>query len=293
MNPLCRSLLILAAAPILCSFSVLAFAGLGKTAWLTHGAAIFLAYGLAWVLGKINQTSVPRMAVAGAIIFALIGLAIPLLEESVEPRRWVSIGPLKLYVAPVLLPSLIAACAILAGKKGNFLLIALAVVLLATLLLAFQPDASQVLGLLVAAGVVVMQKRLSVLHISAALLPLVLATVWTFSRPDPLVPLPHVEEVFAFAFAHSILAGVITTISALALILGLWISSQKGPDWLLAVAAYYAVLFACSTLGLTPAPLIGYGAGPVLGFGLMVGLLGMLTPKDSPRDSLMIDIHST
>jgi hypothetical protein len=53
---------------------------------------------------------------------------------------------------------------------------------------------------------------------------------------------------------------------------GLHMSSSGGRPWLSAVAAYYAVLFACSVAGLTPAPLIGYGAGPLLGFGLMVAV---------------------
>ena len=57
-----------------------------------------------------------------------------------------------------------------------------------------------------------------------------------------------------------------------------------GQPWLSAVAAYHAVLFACSIAGLTPAPLIGYGAGPLLGFGLMVAVAGWAAPRGQRLD---------
>jgi hypothetical protein len=96
--------------------------------------------------------------------------------------------------------------------------------------------------------------------------------VWAFSRPDPLEPVPHVEGVFALAFSHSPFVGIAVLASAVALVAGLCVISIRGHYWLYAVAAYYAVLFTCSVSGLTPAPLIGYGAGPLLGFGLMVAI---------------------
>lgn len=45
---------------------------------------------------------------------------------------------------------------------------------------------------------------------------------------------------------------------------------------MIAVAAYYAALFACSLADLTPAPLIGYGSGHLLGFGLLAGTVSLL-----------------
>jgi hypothetical protein len=103
-----------------------------------------------------------------------------------------------------------------------------------------------------------------------------LATAWAFSHPDPLQPVAHVEGVFALALGHSLFAGAAVIASAAALVVGLHVNSSGGRTWLSAVAVYYAVLFACSVAGLTPAPLIGYGAGPLLGFGLMVATASWL-----------------
>jgi hypothetical protein len=99
-----------------------------------------------------------------------------------------------------------------------------------------------------------------------------MATAWAFSRPDPLQAIPHVEGVFLLALQHSLFASVTVIGSAFVLVAGLCVYSKHGPAWLCSVASYYAVLYACSVAGLTPAPLIGYGAGPLLGYGFLVAM---------------------
>jgi hypothetical protein len=97
-------------------------------------------------------------------------------------------------------------------------------------------------------------------------------TTWSFLQPDPLTPVPYVEGVFALALSHSTAMGVAVIASAVVLIAALlWLSRER--PWLVAAAAYYGVLFLCSVAELTPAPLIGFGAGPWLGFGLLLALM--------------------
>ncbi len=108
---------------------------------------------------------------------------------------------------------------------------------------------------------------------------------WALSQPDPLQPVARVEGVFALALGHSLFAGAAVIASAAALVVGLHVNSSGERTWLSVVAAYYAVLFACSVAGLTPAPLIGYGAGPLLGFGLLVASASGLDTKALPNSS--------
>ena len=49
--------------------------------------------------------------------------------------------------------------------------------------------------------------------------------------------------------------------------------------------AYYAVLFACSIAELTPAPIVGYGAGPLLGYGLLAAASNWLATQVPPNNS--------
>lgn len=280
------SFFIVAVPPIVGSFIVLALAAVGWGVWSTHLLAIFLACCLAIASGHMSKLMERQFTAFVIVILTLIGLAIPLLGDSSGPERWISVGPLRLYAAPLLLPSFIAACSVFIGKGGKHQMIFFASILGGALLLAMQPDASQVLALLVASAVIVVRCRFGAFQSGIIFFPLVMITMWAFSLPDPLEPVPHVEEVFALALGHSLFAGVVIIASAIALIVGLLFQSFKGPFWLSAVAAYYAVLFVCSTTGITPAPVVGYGAGPILGFGLMIGLLRSLE-LDNPPDKSM------
>jgi hypothetical protein len=148
---------------------------------------------------------------------------------------------------------------------------ALVAIVGASVLLALQPDASQALAVLMGAAVAIGRARERSAFAIVALIVAALATAWAFTRPDPLEPMPHVEGVFELSLAYSLSAGVAVVASAAALIVSLQLNAVTAGRGVSAIAAYYAVLYVCSVAGLTPAPLIGFGAGPWLGFGLMVG----------------------
>lgn len=293
MNTSSLSLFIVAVPPIVGSFIVLALADVGWSVWISHLMAILAACCLGLMGCHMNKRGNHLNVACVVVILTLIGLAIPLLGDSTEPERWIPVGPLRFYVAPLLLPSFIAACSVFMAKDGKYQMMYLAAALVAALLLALQPDASQVLGLLVASSVVIVHYRLGTFYFSAIVIPLALVTMWAFSLPDPFAPVPHVEEVFALALGHSLLAGIAVIASAFALIFGLWRQSINISPGLSAVAAYYMVLFVCSTAGITPAPLVGYGAGPILGFGLMVGLLGWFKNLNRPNKSMQPTVNAS
>lgn len=253
------------------SFAVLAIYGASATVWIVQAMAVVAAAAIVLagkLLGRWYGAPLPAALIPAA---TLIGIAAPIFSDKPGPERWISLGPLSLYVAPVLLPAFLVACSTCAcrtGVPGRMALIALAGV---SVLLALQPDGSQAFALLTGAAIAIAQARERSPLAVVALIVAALATVWAFTRPDPLEPIPYVEGVFELALGYSLLAGLAVVASAAALIASLHLSSSSAGRGLSAVAAYYAVLYACSVAGLTPAPLIGYGAGPWLGFGLAVG----------------------
>jgi hypothetical protein len=271
-----KALLVWAIPALVGSLVVLHFASVGKLVWISHIIAIGLAGMLAWAVGRLGRLLNRRTAALAILAVSVAALVMPLVHDRPGPDRWVSIGPIKLYLAPILLPSFIAVIAFLVRQHEKQWIAAVTASLIVAVMLALQPDASQVLGLLAASGVLALRYRLGALRSALLLLPLAVIAAWAFSLPDPLQPVPHVEEVFKLALDRSLVVGLAIIAAAAILVVGLWSQSRKGHPWLSAVAAYYAVLFASSTAGLTPAPLIGYGAGPVLGFGLMAGLVGWL-----------------
>lgn len=282
-------LLLLAIPAVAASFAVLAVADVGRNLWLMQIVAVCLAFAIAAAGVKLSgwteSRSKPAMIVS---LVALIGLAVPLLSGASGPERWAALGPVNVYMAPVVLPAFLVAFAVLLGNGDRLRWFGLAASVGAGVLLAIQPDASQALALLAGIAVTVAMARTRYVASGLTLGLIAMATAWAFSRPDPLQPIPHVEGVFLLALEHSLLTGVIVIGSAIFMLGGLYVLSQHGRPWLSSVASYYAVLYACSVAGLTPAPLIGYGAGPLLGFGLLVamswwaGTQSLATDPDPP-----------
>lgn len=285
MNSSRSQSLLAAVPPVAASFAVLAIGAVGRGMWLTHLLAICLACVLAVAGSQLIRLARAPSPAAAIILLTVAGVSVPLLRDSPGPNRWALLGPLNLYMAPLLLPSFLAACSVFARKRGNCNMIAFAATLAVSILLAAQPDASQLLALLVGSMVGFLRYRSDTFRSVITFVAIALVMAWTFSRPDPLEPVSYVEGVFVLALGHSLFAGLAVITSAITLVTGLYICSFRGPSWLSAVAAYYAVLFACSVAGLTPAPLIGYGAGPLLGFGLMVAVSQWIEAEVLPNDS--------
>lgn len=268
----------LALLPLTASLVVLMAGGVGQGVWLMHGLSMALAAALA-LSGPLLRRVASQQGLAVAImVLTLLGLAVPLAGSADGPERWLLLGPVRLYLAPLLLPAFLAACAVFARAGDRQETAARVALVGAGLALAAQPDASQVLALLAGAAVLCTRFRSGPWRTGGTLLGLALLTLWAFLRPDPLQPVPHVEGVFALALSQSLPAGLLVIGCALAWLAGLCRQAVKGPGpfWLAGVAAYYGVLYACSVAGLTPAPLIGFGAGPVLGFGLLTAVAGAL-----------------
>ena len=270
---------LIAVPAVAASMAVLTFGAVGRSTWIIQVLAICLACALALVGAQLSRRTNARTPAGPLIVFTLLGIAVPFLAAAPGPERWASLGPVNLYMAPALLPSFLVACSVWIARGWRSQHFALTAIVGASLLLAAQPDASQALALLAASAVAVARSRSRSPVSIVALTFVTLATAWAFSQPDPLQPVAHVEGVFALALGHSLFAGAAVIASAAALVVGLHVNSSGGRTWLSVVAVYYAVLFACSVAGLTPAPLIGYGAGPLLGFGLMIATASGLDAK--------------
>jgi cell division protein FtsW (lipid II flippase) len=279
MNVLRLGLIFPALSVAIASFAVLALAGVNATVWVVQAMAVVAAFAIAGA-GKLLERWCSAPVPVGLVLSAtLVGIAAPMFWDKPDPERWVSLGPLTLYVAPVLLPTFLLVCSKCIDRPGLWERMALIAIVGASVLLALQPDGSQAFALLMGTAVAVSRARERSPFAIVVLILAALATAYAVTRPDRLEPIPYVEGVFELSLGYSVFAGLAVVASAIALIVSLHLNSSTAGRGLSAVAAYYAVLYGCSIAGLTPAPLIGYGAGPWLGFGLMVGAVSWSVAK--------------
>lgn len=193
-----------------------------------------------------------------ALLAATLLLALPLVLPSTGPHRWLGAGGFRLYVASVLLPSVVL---LLPQVRNGW--IALLVIAAA---LAAQPDASQVTALALASLVFLWRAPLSVLACIGVGVALAGAVTVAWLRPDPLEPVSYVEGVLVLAQQVGPLGLGIALVTLALPIAALLRVGQ------VAVAVYYAAILFCAYRQLTPMPLLGFGVGPILGYFAMASL---------------------
>ncbi|WP_374519083.1 hypothetical protein [Undibacterium squillarum] len=246
---------------------VLKIAEVSSLVWMTQGVAVLICV-LAALTAARQRAALSRFALPVAVAATAL-LAAPLLMHAQTPARWLMAGPVRLYLAPVLLPLILLTVqhglAFQCPKEKQFALTLGG----ALIILSLQPDLAQVLAFAVAAIWISWQHGLSKVRLAALVMMSVLTAGIAAAKPDLLSPVPHVEEVFALGFRHSVLSGLGITGAAIAMLIAIW---RVPGQHLRGVALYYFSLMLISLTGITPVPMLGYGAGPWLGLALALAL---------------------
>ena len=222
-----------------------------------------LAIGAAWIVSAPRVTSpANRRALVGVAIFLLF---LPLITgpNLSGVTRWLPLGPVTLHAGMFVLPMLV----VLAGEEPDYGPGILSLALLAALL---QPDMATGVALTLAAfGLYDATKdwRWGLFATVAFTVSLVAAI------HGELPAQPYVERImFLLARTHAVAALGL----ALSLLVGFFLIAGSFPGRHASRKALAGSLFGFSFAGHVsnyPSALIGYGAAPILGFGLALGLL--------------------
>ncbi|MCL9981778.1 MAG: hypothetical protein NBV60_01345 [Erythrobacter sp.] len=222
-----------------------------------------LALALAWImLGRAPASRSLCLTLASA---AALGLFLPLLlgPEVGGVARWLPAGPVALHSGALLLP-LITVIAARETRYGPALLA------LAGAALALQPDAAALAALAAASAALAWLHRKMAFALVAAAGFSLAAITFGAGTLEPQVftesVLPHVAERSALGAA---------ALALMLFVLPLWhliFDPQTERAERCALAALLLALGAMAVIAPFPYPLIGYGASPILGFGLALGM---------------------
>ena len=244
-----------------------------------------IAWGVGAAFAAAISASRPGYAAAVALIVAPAGLAASLLARDPSGvHRWVDLGPLHMNVAMVLAPAVVVALA----ARGGASRWPWGAAFVALSLLVVQPDASQATAF--AAALVLIASRMAWPFAArgavSGVAGLLAAAAWL--RPDPLLPVPEVEEVIGLANTLSPLAaGLAIGLLAATSLASLFMTRAARPQLRLtgqALSVCFLLWSATPWIGAFPVPWIGIGMSPILGAWLGVGLLAALLrrPQTAP-----------
>lgn len=265
-------------------FPPLAVLALLSLAALTVGCLVASASGVptgvwirnpaSWVVGAVVAGVMARFAGRTAtlafLVAAPLGLAACFVGAGqLGVHRWLDVGPLHINAAQVLLPPAVVALATAAPGR---LRLASAVAIVG--LLIAQPDASQATAFGGALFGLIGVSRLSRPKRVAAMVAVSVAVATSWLRPDPLGPVPEVEEIMSLAYALSPVAAVAASTALLAAICSFALFSTTGALGGPRALGAYALLSALMpVIGPFPVPLVGMAMSPILGLWLGAGLL--------------------
>ncbi|OJT21907.1 hypothetical protein BO221_24440 [Archangium sp. Cb G35] len=253
--------------------------GVSVKAFGTNLVAAVFGMGLAVWLARRSWSHLVRLA-PGIAAAVLVLLAATFLFPPVEGvHRWLSLGPVRLNASVVASPwAMLALWGLLQGGRPG---LAVGLVTGTQLLHGAQPDAGQALALL--AGVLVLfigARSLSwgwkVAGGGLAAMGVALACM----RFDSLEAVPHVERIIHLAAARGVPC-LLAALVALGLLLlpmvhgAVGLRTARSDSALLAGAlgAYWLGTLAVTEWGNYPVPVMGAGAGPVLGWYCTLGIL--------------------
>jgi cell division protein FtsW (lipid II flippase) len=238
--------------------------------WARNLVVWLVGLGAAVALARAN----PRQAAAVLVLLALAAIGAALASDGLSGvHRWVVLGPMRLNSAQLVLPGLVVALACL-GPPYRWPWFA---AVIAGVLLAAQPDASQAVALAGAVAVMVAVLRPVRIEAAAVTIGSAVAAAWAVNRPDPLAPVPEVEGIMGLAAAVSpalalVAAAALAGASLAPLVAG---RSERAPVRAAAagLATYFGLVALAPAAGAFPVPLVGMGVSPILGSWIGVGLL--------------------
>jgi FtsW/RodA/SpoVE-like cell cycle protein len=265
--------------PILIGAWVARAHGISPKAFGVNLVAAALGIVLAALLSRRSWNQPDRLApVLAATALAL--LAATLLFPSLEGvHRWIALGPVRLNASAVTVPWILLALWMLLSQAR--LGLALGLVAMPQLIHIAQPDAGQATAF--SAGVLVLFSTTRSIPRGwrvAGCAITVIGTALAWGRADPLSAVPHVERILHLAADQ----GVLWLLAALVALGGLFLPMVQGVAWLRStrseaaamascLGAYFVGALAATEWGNFPVPVLGAGAGHVLGWYSALGIL--------------------
>lgn len=246
-------------------------AGVPGSVWTRMIGAWLAGLVLALALSRGALKATPRASIAIIAIIVLLGLVWT--DSGLHGvHRWIVIGPFRLNVAALLLPLAVVLLAEIAWAPLAMLVI--------TVLLTAQPDASQASGIAVAA--IVLLGAGDWRRVARWLIPVIaLVAAGSWLQPDPLESVAEVEGIVGLAWAQAPVLAIVAVVAlVIAALVPLAARHERGvTPAATALAAYMLVTAAMPLIGAFPVPLIGMSVSPIIGWWLGIGALAGRSPR--------------
>lgn len=235
----------------------------------------FFVLGVLLVVGARSASW--RLGAPAACVLGGLLLVTLLMPDVDGVRRWIDAGPLSINVSMLVAPLLLVVLAHLLAR--GYTLAAMGLAAGVQVIHLLQPDAAQGAAFAVGAALLLLLsvRRPSALELGSAAGLLALA-IATFTREDPLEPIPEVEGIVGLARDAALPLGVLAVLTCVLLAAPFARAaslSRRSHDRLVragqaGLCAYVVVQLLAPIALHVPVPVMGYGATTVLAYAAAV-----------------------
>lgn len=200
------------------------------------------------------------------IILILVLYALTFIDLGMDDvHRWLSLGPIRVYISSILAPILIIELWTLLENNNDLLVGVITVI--AAILLVLQPDASQLTAFAIPMMIILFSKinnRILTCFIIGILIFLVF-TSWIFL--DSLPAVIYVEEIVGLVMDMGLIWSILGILSLILLPMPFLLSPMANEKILSRCLGLYFTIFIITTFfGNFPVPLMGYSISPIIGY---------------------------
>ncbi len=247
---------------------------LGALAMVSYGvtSSIWIQNIIIWIVGTVlsyvfiirnKNKNISIGNFSYPITFVAL-LVIPFwFNGSAGVHRWLSFGPINLYIASIILPLLIIHLWQLALNNREHYVIGLTFVTLVILL--FHPDAGQLTAFACASAIIFWKKNSNrVVKLLSIILIVVFCIVsWVFL--DDLAPVPYVEHIIFLVADLGSFWFILGVLSLLLLLCPFFFYGNINITSL-SLGVYFLMTMIVTLFGNFPMPIMGYGISPIIGY---------------------------
>ena len=207
---------------------------------------------------KLNYKSIVFISILLLLLTFLQG-------NNVGVHRWIQLSSFSLNISMIVIPLTIIAVNNL--FKNKHIVFSSVSIIMISLILFFQPDASQLTGFSIAMLLCILNNELPKLSKILIIVILLMLTVSSWIFLDSLQPVNYTKGVLKMLGEVSIWLYILGLISIFLIPIPFLIfSSEKNKIISICLALYYWIIALFSLLGDFPVPIIGYGSSPIIGY---------------------------
>ncbi len=204
------------------------------------------------------------------IIVAVILLILTFVSSGIEGvHRWVSVGPIKFYVAVIVLPIIIIELWKLLQIRDWWFSAVITIVI--SIFLTLQPDASMLTAFAIPMIILLWNKVNNNIFRSCIVISLSTLIIISWVFLDKLPPVSYVENIVSLVGNMGIIWLSLGVISLVILPLPfIFFSPEKYKLLSQSIGLYFIIILISTIFGNFPVPLMGYGISPIIGYFISV-----------------------